>query len=136
MPDDSQEPRIFVDSEWKQQAQREKEELDRQTRQPRQDQSPAEPSILEIAHILVMQAMAGLGGLQDAQTGQAIPPNLPVARHFIDLLGVLLEKTRPNLTDEERRSIEGTLHELRMAFVQIVEQLEAGVSAPPSSPGA
>ncbi len=136
MPDESQEPRIFVDSDWKQQAQREKEELDRQTRQAEREQGPAEVSILEIAHILVMQAVAGLGGLQDAQTGRPIPPNLPVARHFIDLLGILLEKTRPNLTDEERRSIEGTLNELRMAFVQIVEQLETGASAPPPGAGA
>jgi len=50
-------------------------------------------------------------------------PNLPTARHSIDLLAMLLEKTKGNLTLEERRLLENSLTELRFRFVQISEEL-------------
>jgi hypothetical protein len=49
-------------------------------------------------------------------------PELPLARHTIDMLGVLLEKTKGNLTIEEQRLIENTVTELRFRFVQISEE--------------
>ena len=49
-------------------------------------------------------------------------PELPLARHTIDMLGVLLEKTKGNLTLEEQRLLENTLTELRFRFVQISEE--------------
>lgn len=119
MSDPNDKPKIIIDDDWKEQAQREKEELDRQSREAREQQGIPEPSILEIAQILVMQASIGLGGMQDPSTGQQIPPSLPLAKHYIDLLDVLRAKTVNNLDEEEKRVIEGTLHELRMAFVQI-----------------
>ncbi len=117
-PEDT--PHIFVDSDWKAQAQREKEELDRQTREqePEQGRIP-EPSIAEIVQMIVIQASIGLGGFQDPHTGQAIPPNLPLAKHYIDLLDLLVQKTRNNLDEHEKAILEGTLHELQMAFVQV-----------------
>lgn len=45
-------------------------------------------------------------------------PNLPVARHAVDTLGVLMEKTEGNLSLEEKRLLENTLTELRFRFVQ------------------
>ena len=53
-------------------------------------------------------------------------PNLtlPLARHSIDLLGMLQEKTRGNLTPEEQRLIENGLTELRFRFVQVSEDLK------------
>jgi hypothetical protein len=53
-------------------------------------------------------------------------PNLAVAKHYIDLLELLLNKTTGNLDENEKALIEGTLHELRMAFVQV-----AGVGGEP-----
>ena len=127
-PEDT--PHIFVDSDWKEQARREKEELDRQTREePAQGQLP-DPSLGEIVHMIVIQASLGLGGFQDPNTGQVIPPNLAVAKHYIDLLDLLLNKTRNNLDENEKAIMEGTLHELRMAFVQV-----AGVGTAQSRPG-
>lgn len=127
-PEDA--PQIFVDTDWKEQARREKEELDRQTREePAHGQLP-EPSLGEIVHMIVIQASLGLGGFQDPNTGQVIPPNLAVAKHYIDLLDLLLNKTRDRLDENEKSIMEGTLHELRLAFVQA-----AGVGAAQGRPG-
>src|SRR5579863_6554275 len=49
-------------------------------------------------------------------------PDLPAARHAIDMLAMLLEKTRGNLGLEEQRLIENALTELRFRFVQVSEQ--------------
>ena len=51
-------------------------------------------------------------------------PNLALARHSIDLLSVLSEKTRGNLTIEEQRLVENGLTELRFRFVQASEDLK------------
>jgi hypothetical protein len=48
--------------------------------------------------------------------GRRSPPNLPMARHTIDLLCVLDEKTRGNLTGEEERLLHQVLFDLRMRF--------------------
>jgi len=53
-------------------------------------------------------------------------PNLPVAKHAVDTLGVLMEKTQGNLSLEEKRLLENTLTELRFRFVQ---RSQAGSSA-------
>ena len=45
-------------------------------------------------------------------------PELPLARHTIDVMAVLLEKTKGNLTLEEQRLLENSLTELRFRFVQ------------------
>lgn len=76
-----------------------------------------------------MQASLGLGGYQDPQTGQVMPPNLGLAKHHIDLLELMHNKLGANLDENEKAIIEGTLHELRMAFVQV-----AGVGTEPPKP--
>jgi hypothetical protein len=48
-------------------------------------------------------------------------PDLPLARHTIDLMAVLLEKTRGNLDLDEQRMLENSLTELRFRFVQATE---------------
>jgi hypothetical protein len=49
-------------------------------------------------------------------------PELPLARHTIDLMGILLEKTKGNLSLEEQRLLENSLTELRFRFVQISQE--------------
>ena len=62
-------------------------------------------------------------------------PELQLARHSIDLLGVLLEKTRGNLTANEERMLESILFELRMTFLELTKMISLqGVQAPPPSP--
>jgi hypothetical protein len=50
-------------------------------------------------------------------------PNLQLARHTIDLMSILLEKTKGNLSLEEHRLLENSLTELRFRFVQISEEM-------------
>jgi hypothetical protein len=67
------------------------------------------------------QAIVALGLVPDPQTGQTTPrPNL--ARHFIDLLGVLETKTKGQLTRDEEQLLTANLHELRMAYVECSRQ--------------
>ena len=70
---------------------------------------------------LAMQARMELGGGGMRQEGQT--PNLEIARHTIDLLAMLREKTKENLSMEENRMLENTLTELRFRYVQVVEEI-------------
>jgi hypothetical protein len=45
--------------------------------------------------------------------------NLPLARQDIDLLGLLQEKTRGNLTGEEERLLDSALYDLRMRYIEV-----------------
>ena len=63
------------------------------------------------------------------------PVHLPAARHAIDLLAMIAEKTRGNLSMEEQRLIENSLTELRFRYVQVSEQV-AQASAAKASSGA
>jgi hypothetical protein len=50
-------------------------------------------------------------------------PDLMLARHSIDLMGMLVEKTKGNLDMEEQRLLENSLTELRFRFVQVSDEL-------------
>lgn len=50
-------------------------------------------------------------------------PDLGAARHAIDLLSMIHEKTRNNLSLEEQRLVENSLTELRFRFVQVSESV-------------
>ena len=49
-------------------------------------------------------------------------PDLELARHSIDLLGVLLEKTKGNLSMEEHRMLENSLTELRFRYLHVSDE--------------
>ncbi len=127
-----EEKKIIIDEDWKQEAQKEKEVADRKAREAEELHELPDPSLAEIVQMIAIQATLGLGGMQDPQTGQRIPAQLPLAKHYIDLLELLQQKTTGQLDEQDKQLIEGTLHELRMAFVQV-----AGVgpgSAPQDQP--
>ena len=70
-----------------------------------------------------MQAQMQLGLLNFGDEQEEKPePNLPVARHSIDLLAMLQEKTKGNLTSEEQRLLENGLTELRFRYVQVADE--------------
>ncbi len=66
---------------------------------------------------LASSAMLHLGRVPDP-TGQNVSPNLGLARQSIDMLAMLQEKTRGNLTGEEDQLLSRVLHDLRVAFVE------------------
>jgi len=118
-------PNIIHDEDWKQQAQKEKEKFsEAKSASPAGDKPstayrempPA--SFLTLINSLVVQTLYSLGRLGDPESKEAPPVNLDLAKHNIDILGVLEEKTRGNLTDEESRGLSMALHEMRMLYVQ------------------
>jgi hypothetical protein len=66
---------------------------------------------------LASTAAIHFGDLPDPATGQISPPNLDGAAQMIEILAMLDQKTRGNLTAEERQVLEQVLYELRMRFV-------------------
>jgi len=66
---------------------------------------------------LASSAAIHFGDLPDP-SGQKTEPNLEGAAQMIEILALLEEKTRGNLTAEERQLLEEVLYELRMRFVQ------------------
>jgi hypothetical protein len=73
---------------------------------------------------IMMQTQMQLGIFSLGGKEEDSEPNLPIARHSIDLLAVLQEKTRGNLTTEEQRMLENGLTELRFRFIQVSDELK------------
>jgi Domain of unknown function (DUF1844) len=69
--------------------------------------------ILSLSHSALMH----LGEAPDPETN-AVQANLPLAKQDIDLLGLLDEKTKGNLTGDEERLLAQVLFDLRMRFVE------------------
>ena len=76
-----------------------------------------EASFLGLVNMLAVEAAMSLGMIR---TPEGAPPvDLEAGRHLIDLLGVLEQKTRGNLTPEEAGMLENVLADLRMQFVAL-----------------
>jgi hypothetical protein len=74
--------------------------------------------------VLALRAQAEMHlGLMHFGEEEKPAPDLPMARHTIDLMGILLEKTKGNLTLEEQRALENSLTELRFRFIQVSEEI-------------
>lgn len=71
---------------------------------------------------LKTQVELQLGLLHFGEEKDRPKPDLRMARHTIDMLAMLQEKTKGNLSLEEQRLIENSLTELRFRYVQAVEQ--------------
>jgi len=116
---------LHIDSDWKTEAAKEKERLAGQERASRQPIGADAANFIELINLMAMQAAIGLGGYQ-GPGGERIPPNPIVAKHHIDLLEVLEKKTAGNLTDDEKRILDGVLYELRLQYVNAVSAPRAG----------
>lgn len=123
MSDETQkEPKVIVDTDWKAQVQAEKEAFSRLAEEEAQkkgasDRPPLPPASFSIlVSTLSTQALLALGHFQDPEKGEVIRDQ-EQAKHLIDLLQVIEEKTRGNLTSDEQQMLEKVLHELRLAFV-------------------
>jgi len=142
----SGERHLHIDSDWKKQAQEEKERLTREVEQKpsagagaagaagtagmpgaagaagtapgqRGRQRALPPaSLAALVQSLATQAAIFMADQRDPETGQSLR-NLDLAKHNIDLLRVLEEKTKGNLTEEEKHLLETVLYELLMAYV-------------------
>ena len=79
------------------------------------------PAINFIAFVLTLAHTTAvhLGDTEDPVSGHKMEPHLPAAQQMIDILSLLEEKTRGNLTAEERQLLEQLLYELRVRFVEV-----------------
>jgi hypothetical protein len=67
-------------------------------------------------------------GLMHFGEGEKPKPELEMARHTIDMLGVLQQKTRGNLSIEEQRMLDNSITELRFRFVQVSDEVKKAES--------
>jgi len=78
------------------------------------------PASLEsLFYMLATSAMVNLG-LVPNPADQKTEKNPAAAQHSIDLLGILQQKTKGNLSQDEARLLEGILYDLRMKYVKSV----------------
>jgi hypothetical protein len=67
-----------------------------------------------------------------SQPGEQPRVDILGARQSIDMLAVLGEKTKGNLTDNEQRLLQNALFELRMSFLEITNAIATSAQAPPA----
>ena len=139
-----EEPKLVVDTDWKEQVAREKELASQsdstddeeaaiatddpgpspepavsEGTQTKNELPPAPPASFEIlVSMMFTQAMAMLGHMPDPSSGETMV-NKPYAKHYIDTLDMLGEKTKGNLSDDESKILSEALHALRMAYVNV-----------------
>lgn len=120
-------PQLHIDSDWKAQAQAEKDRLAKQEaereRSKPQTGAPGELPPVDfrtIVHLLASQGLMSLGGYGDQETGRVVV-DLPGAKLMIDLMGVLEAKTKGNLSEEEATELRAVIGELRARFVHFAE---------------
>lgn len=134
-------PKLHIDSDWKAEAQKEKEKLAAKAKakseqaaqagaastQPRAGQGQGRgqaqsqelpPATFDtLLSTMATQALFAMGAIADPRTGQPTL-QLDLAKHHIDMLTVIEQKTKGNLSDEEDKALATTLYELRSRFVE------------------
>ena len=136
------EPKLIIDSDWKAQAQAEKDRLT-SANNPKppaaaiasgvQGDGPGDAAVEEklgfqdLVSMFATQALTYMGAFPDPRTGKAVlAPEY--ARLYIDMLGILRDKTKGNLTPDEQKLIDQTLGELRGEFVELVKAVDKAVA--------
>ena len=126
MSDEQGTPKIHVDSDWKAEAQAEKERLAKQEQEratPEGGRGPLpEANFSSLMKMLATQAIMGLGAFQDPQSGGVVV-DLEGAKFSIDLLAVLEETTKGNISEQDAKDLEQMLTQLRAQFVQVTNMV-------------
>ena len=116
---DNVNPGMNVDNDFKEQARREKDQLagTMQGAASADDETPEipEPSFELIIQQMAVPALMAMGIIEspDGQRNR----DLDVAKLYIDTLGILEQKTKGNLTADEKQMLDMALYEVRMQFV-------------------
>ena len=90
---------------------------------------------IEFVMMQAQNAALFLGQIPNPQTGKG-EVNLELAKMFIDQLGMIQDKTRGNLTNEETAVLRNTISNLQMAFVEVSRQVKGGTTEPAAAPDA
>ena len=146
-------PSLHIDTDWKKQAQEEKRRLAEEAEKRRAASTTESPAVAgvggasaarpggaqaqtrgqagrrelppasfaTIVQSMMTQALFYLGDIATA-SGEATV-NLDMAKHHIDALGILEQKTKGNLSPEEQKLLDAALYETRIRFVSVSQQL-------------
>jgi hypothetical protein len=125
-------PELVVDDDWKSQVEKEKaqaaETASGSVEQSPNPQSPTQPapgddtgelppaSLAMLISTFYSQAMMALGVMANPVNGEK-QTDLRMAKHFIDTLEMLEQKTKGNTDEEESKMFDEVLHLLRMAYI-------------------
>jgi hypothetical protein len=105
------------------------QQLDDLLRSKAPDSSHLGPVVFDhLVQSMYMTAMMSMGA--GTKPGEKPRIDLMGARQTIDLLGVLAEKTKGNLTANEQRLLESALFELRMMFLEITNAIARNAANP------
>lgn len=139
-------PKLIIDSDWKSQAQAEREKLAAKEAEKRAAAPAAGPAFMggaagatagaaatgghaqqlppadwqALLGTLVSQTLMYMGAYPDPETGRPIV-SLEYSKFHIDLLDVLSQKVKGNLTEQEESDLKQVLSELRMRYVELTQ---------------
>jgi len=145
-----EQPSLHIDTDWKKQAQEEKRKLAEASKAKPAASAPVAPAIAgasvtataerpgsqaprrtgrnlpapgfgSLVQSVMTQILYYLGELP-ASGGQAAM-DLDLAKHHLDVLSILEEKTKNNLTPDEQSMMDAALYETRTRFVNVASQL-------------
>lgn len=125
--------KLHIDSDWKAQAQAERQRLAEEAEKKKAAAAASgsgadgassgggmgqlPPATFDtLLQVTAQEALFALGAVADPRTGRTMM-NLDVARFQIDMLAMLEEKTKGNLSEEESKTMATTLYELRQMYI-------------------
>ena len=127
------EPKIFIDEDWKAQVQREKEEAQQKAESPALEEGaegegemmpePGVPSFAGLLQSLAAQCAYALGLIAQKDAGQVMV-DIIEAKYCIDTLMMLRAKTKGNLTPEEEGLLANMVAELQQVYVVRAQQVQ------------
>jgi hypothetical protein len=123
--------KIIIDEDWKSQVEAEKDAARHEQESAKAPQPEAAdasgplppPTLTVLAGSLYLQGMVALGLLPGPESDRP-EVHVDFARHAIDTLQMLQDKTEGNRTPEESKEMDRMLHELRLAFVEVGQARE------------
>ena len=127
------EKKIIIDEDWKAEAQKEKEGLAKEADLEKKEKEAAEKQAAEhpqqlpdadfsgLVSMLTTQAFFAMGVIR-TEADQDTPTDFAMAKYNIDMLGVIEEKTKANISDDEAKLLQSALHQLRMVFVKVTSE--------------
>ena len=113
-----------MEDDWKERAKREAREAEEAFRRER-EALPGETTFIQFVEGLAAGALVALGEAENPVDGRK-RSDPAQAKQIIDILGMLQEKTKGNLNDEEEAFLKGLLTELRLKFVRLWENVSKG----------
>jgi len=108
-----------IDEQWKERAEKDRQDPDTGDDDGTkvEDEAPLRASFTLLVTGIASQIVISLGETENPVTKKT-EKNLDQAKYSIDVLQILEEKTKGNLTEAEERFLEGILYDMRMRYVR------------------